>query len=294
MTSTPDTDQHPDVSEISEFVEGLLPPSRTADIRGHLDACALCSDVHTSLAEIRTLLGTLPAPQVMPADIADRIDAALAAEAAPVARRPVEARSVSRETYVSRETRRSPGRRPRRRRRRTAVLGTALGAAVVGMSFFLLQSVQSSQGTASQAADSAAGVKAGVGQTFSESNLEGRVDALLSSTAAKESQSHGVTEPSLDTKSSPEGVAPDIASPRSPLSAPIVPVPPCVQQGTGRQAAALAVEEGRYNGTAAFLVVLPHATDAGRVQAYVIDAACVDAAPAVKGRLLLTRAYTRR
>ncbi|HEY9441328.1 MAG TPA: hypothetical protein VIS29_22325, partial [Streptomyces sp.] len=62
----------------------------------------------------------------------------------------------------------------------------------------------------------------------------------------------------------------------------------------GRQAAALAVEEGRYHGTAAFLVVLPHATDPGRVQAYVIDAACVDATPAAKGRLLLTHAYTRR
>lgn len=328
MTSTTDTDQHPDISEISELVEGLLSPSRTADLRGHVDTCALCSDVHTSLAEIRTLLGSLPGPQVMPADIAGRIDAALATEASLTTVPPVEACSVSRETEhgteaddggerigggmgprqdptvepepgVIRPSGRprgatGPGRRPARRRRRTAILGTALGAAVVGVSVFLLQSVQPSQDAASQMADSGAGVKESSGQNFSEGTLEGRVDALLSNTAARESQNSGAKEPSVDTKSSPDGVSPDAASPRSPLSTPVVSVPACVLQGTGRQTTAIAVEEGRYQGTDAFLVVLPHATDADRVQAYVIDATCVDAAPATKGRLLLTHAYTRR
>lgn len=81
MTSPSDTDQHPDVEEISDLTEGLLPPSRTAELRQHLDACALCADVHQSLMEIRDLLGTLPGPSPMPADVAERIDAALAAEA---------------------------------------------------------------------------------------------------------------------------------------------------------------------------------------------------------------------
>lgn len=81
MSGTTGTIRHPDVSEISDLTEGLLSPSRTAEIRRHLGDCALCADVRTSLEEIRSLLGTLPGPARMPADIAGRIDAALAAEA---------------------------------------------------------------------------------------------------------------------------------------------------------------------------------------------------------------------
>jgi hypothetical protein len=42
MTSTTDTTQHPDVSEISDLTEGLLAPSRAADVQEHLDGCTLC------------------------------------------------------------------------------------------------------------------------------------------------------------------------------------------------------------------------------------------------------------
>lgn len=81
MTSTTDMAGHPDVAEISDLSEGILPPPRSADVRRHLDDCELCADVYASLEEIRDLLGTLPGPPRMPADVAGRIDAALAAEA---------------------------------------------------------------------------------------------------------------------------------------------------------------------------------------------------------------------
>ncbi|MFD9813183.1 hypothetical protein [Streptomyces sp. NPDC059080] len=81
MTSTTGTDEHPEVSEISDLTEGLLPPARTAVLRAHLESCTLCADVFASLEEIRGLLGTLPGPVPMPAEVAGRIDAALAAEA---------------------------------------------------------------------------------------------------------------------------------------------------------------------------------------------------------------------
>ncbi|MGW8377771.1 zf-HC2 domain-containing protein [Streptomyces sp. ODS28] len=87
MTSTPftsgasDTDEHPEVAEISALAEGLLSPERSSDVRAHLADCALCADVRTSLDEIRDVLGTLPGPPAMPAELAGRIDAALAAEA---------------------------------------------------------------------------------------------------------------------------------------------------------------------------------------------------------------------
>lgn len=53
MTSTTDMAGHPDVAEISDLTEGLLAPSRTADVRQHLDECELCADVFASLEEIR-------------------------------------------------------------------------------------------------------------------------------------------------------------------------------------------------------------------------------------------------
>lgn len=310
MTSTKDTTQHPDVSEISDLTEGVLPPSRTADVRRHVDDCELCSDVQASLEEIRGLLGSMPVPQPMPTDIADRIDAALADEARSVHTASDAEADVSRETehaatvqdLTDRPAGHSraatgPGRRPVRRRRRTAVLGTALGAAVVGVSVFLLQNVPSSQNSGDlSATDRRADASKAGSQTFSQSTLEERVHSLLSSrtdaSSPKESDG-GKQAPSVDTKSSPETAPPGSASPQAPLRAPVVAIPSCIEQGIGRNGAALAVEKGTYEGADAFLVVLPHPTDTTRVEAYVVDAACVGADPAAKGKLLLTHAYAR-
>jgi hypothetical protein len=93
--TTTGSDPHPEVAEISDCSEGLLPPERSAAVREHLDGCILCTDVLASLEEIRGLLGTLPGPQRMPADIAGRIDAALAAEALLDATRPAVPRETS-------------------------------------------------------------------------------------------------------------------------------------------------------------------------------------------------------
>ncbi|MFB7189737.1 anti-sigma factor family protein [Streptomyces sp. NPDC056230] len=316
MTSTTDTTQHPDVSEISDLMEGLLPPSRAAEVRSHVDGCALCGDVHASLIEIRGLLGAVPEPQPMPDDVADRIDAALAAEGLRTPA-PADAAHVSRETERSVAQKPSteptspsnrpaghsraatgPGRRPTGRRRRTAVLGTALGAAVVGVSVLMLQSLQPSQEAAGlKAADRSPDSMAKSAGGFSESTLEDQVHTLLASAATKPPTSDSAdTEkkaPSVEKQSTPKSDSLGSESPRTPLRAHTVSVPPCVEQGIGRKAAALAMEEGSYEGKHAFLVVLPHPSDATRVQAYVVDAACVGEKPAVKGKLLLTRAYTR-
>lgn len=316
MTSTTETTQHPDVSEISDLTEGLLPPSRAAEVRGHVDGCELCGDVHASLVEIRELLGTVPAPQHMPHDVVDRLDAALAAEAlsttAPVGAAP----HVSRETQPSGAQKpdaesslsdrpagrpraaTGPGRRSARRRR-TAVLGTAVGAAVVGVSFFMLQNVQSSQDDASlKAADHGSSSTAKGTGIFTASTLEGRVQTLLLNAGTKSAGRDGTdaekqAPPSVDIQSTPKNDSPGSESPGTPLRAPAVSVPLCVEQGIGRKTAALAVEEGTYEGTDAFLVVLPHPSDATRVQAYVVDAACVREEPAAKAKLLLTHAYAR-
>lgn len=66
MTTTTGTTEHPDVSEISDLTEGLLSPTRSVEVRAHLDGCSLCADVYESLEEIRGLLGSLPGPRACP------------------------------------------------------------------------------------------------------------------------------------------------------------------------------------------------------------------------------------
>ncbi|MDQ0697347.1 anti-sigma factor [Streptomyces sp. W4I9-2] len=321
MTSTADTAQHPEVSEISDLTEGLLSPSRAAEVRQHIAGCDLCSEVRDSLEEIRDLLGTMPTPEPMPEDIAARIDAALAAEVRPTAPVVDEPVVVSRETTTvedtttdratsesasrsigapapSRPAGRSsaatgPGRRPARRRRRAVVLGTAFGAAVIGMSVFFLQSIAPSGDSSKTAADSGVSAAESSAHAYADGTLESQVQDLLGGGASQESPDAKKVPPGADTKSSSEAVTPDTEGSRSPLKAPAVVVPPCVQQATGRTTPALALDEGTYQGTDAYLVVLPHPGDPSRVQAYVVAASCVDTAPESIGQLLLTRSYDR-
>ncbi|MFI1247086.1 anti-sigma factor family protein [Streptomyces anulatus] len=321
MTSTADTAQHPEVSEISDLTEGLLSPPRAAEVRQHVSGCDLCSEVRDSLEEIRDLLGTMPAPEPMPEDIAARIDAALAAEVRPTAPVVDEPVVVSRETTTdedittdratsesdsrsigapspSRPAGRSsaatgPGRRPARRRRRAVVLGTAFGAAVIGMSVFFLQSIAPSGDSSKTAADSGVSAAESDAHGYADGTLQSQVQDLLDGGASQESPGAEKVPPGADTKSSSEAVTPDTAASRSPLKAPAVVVPPCVQQATGRTTPALALDEGTYQGTDSYLVVLPHPSDPSRVQAYVVAASCVDTAPESTGQLLLTRSYDR-
>lgn len=292
MTSTAGTTQHPDVSEISDLAEGLLTPSRTADVRRHLDGCALCADVQASLEEIRGLLGTLPGAHRMPADVVGRIDAALAAEALLDSTAPEETTPVSRETTPAPRvaevaTPDRPAGRPRAttgpgrqatRRRRNAVIGAVFGTAAIGMGLLLLQSVgPSGGGDSSTSGDVTASQDRWT--AFSKPALENRVQSLI----AKQPMSQGKPEK-----------APSVDIENTPMRGADVYVPPCVQEGIGRNAVPLAAEEGTYNGKSAFLVVLPHPTDVTKVEAYVVDAACVNETPPAKGKVLLTQAYPRR
>ncbi|MFJ4920506.1 anti-sigma factor family protein [Streptomyces sp. NPDC088725] len=316
MTSAADTAQHPDVSEIADLTEGLLSPSRAIGIRRHLEGCSLCADVHDSLEEIKGLLGELPAPVPMPADVAERIDAALAAEALQGVIS-ADAVDVSRETSATSETSTGPAtgasaeptpteparidrpagrpraatgpgrdRTVRRRNRRAVVLGTVFGAAAIGVSILLLHSM--GQTSSDSAASAAAGARTPSGrdggQEFAGDRLQASVDALLASGPAAMTP-----EPPK-----PGGSATADRSRPNTLLQPVPAVPGCIQQGTGRTEAALAVERGTFQGSGAYLVVFPDPADSTQVQAYVIDATCVDTASATKGKVLLTHSYPRR
>ncbi|MFF2473715.1 anti-sigma factor family protein [Streptomyces sp. NPDC058066] len=312
MTSTTDMAEHPEIDEISDLTEGLLSPSRTEEVRVHLNGCELCADVHASLEEIRGTLGTLPGPVHMPADIAGRIDAALAAEALLDTKTPAdtedkdeaEAQSAS---PVSRETTPAdspttpvdrpsghpraatgPGRggRARTRRRRGAALGAVFTAAAIGLGVLLLQN---GGGTPTGAPESGTPRQASSALSFSENKLESQVQNLLTEESSAPSDS-STSKPSVDIQQS----GPKTPRENSPMRGKTVVVPDCIQRGTGRQTPALAIERGDYKGTTAYLVVLPHASDPAQVSAYVIDATCVKQPSSAPGKLLLTHSYTRR
>jgi hypothetical protein len=243
----------------------------------------------------------------MPADVAGRIDAALAAEALLNAMAPDgidqpklagATRSVSGaddSAHVSRETSATsdrpagharssttgPGRKERKKvgRRKVAVLSAAFTAAALGLGSVLLTSLMGGGG---------AGPSADGGQTsadtFSAAKLEKQVSDLL----AKRESSPGSSrapEPSLGVEGGPDTKSTQILRE--------ITVPECVRKGIGRDDAALAAEEGVYEGKDALLVVLRDATDITRVTAYVMDATCVKQPSSTTAKVLLKDSYTR-
>ncbi|MFI2260187.1 hypothetical protein OHU45_18290 [Streptomyces tubercidicus] len=315
MTSTSGTGEHPtgehpEVSEISELTDGLLSPSRSAELRDHLATCALCDDVYASLAEIRSLLGTLPGPLRMPADVAGRIDAALAAEALLDSTAPVATAHVSRETatvpvVVSRETdeeaprrgtpptrpagrprgssgpgRQTPGGRASRARRWPRILlGTAAAAAVFSLGGLLVQNT-ALDGTQANHQDRATATpekKTGGADALTAASLASHVHDLLASKGSHKS-------PDIGTRSSPD----------TPLRGSADTLPSCVRNGIARQERPLATSHTRYQGKDAYLVVLPDPADPHqRVTAYVIASSCVSATPPAPGKVLLSHSFPR-
>ncbi|MYS04887.1 hypothetical protein GTW71_00115 [Streptomyces sp. SID6041] len=311
MTSTADkanTTQHPDVSEISELTEGLLSPTRSAAVRRHLDACPLCADVRTSLEEIRGLLGTLPGPPRMPADIAGRIDAALAAEALLNATTPDGDASVSRETEPdaadtadpadtadtgdtapsgtassSGPTDRSAGRAASRPAGRS---GAATGPGRAGRPrrrrIALLSTLGAAFGAVilgtslylSQSADVTAGDQAGT------TKADSSAAALNSFSGAPVEDRVSALLAKGDSAITPRGITPESMSAEGQGTAPQRnrdgAVPGCVVAGTGRSDTVLQHERGEYQGKPAYLLVLSDPADSKRVQAYVLDASCAE------------------
>ncbi|MBC2873704.1 MULTISPECIES: anti-sigma factor [Streptomyces] len=306
MTSTTDTDGHPEVSEISALAEGVLSPARSADLREHLADCTVCDDVRASLDEIRELLGTLPGPARMPEDVAGRINAALAAEALLDATAPQEAvATVSRETAttvitgpVSRETSFDPahdmdrlvsretpaGERPagrprgavgpgrpspaRSRRWRRTLLGTACAAAAIGVSTFLLQGSGDDGGDrATPQADATA---------VAVAELKTRVHDALSNLKPAETRGMRAQDGTETYQGSSNGTAPY-----------------CVSQGIGRADRALAVRQERFTGTDTYLVIYPHSRDAALVDVYVVAADCVVTSSGAPGKVLARETVSR-
>lgn len=291
MTSMTDMAGHPDVAEISDLTEGLLPPDRSTDVRRHLDACEPCADVFASLEEIRGLLGAVAAPERMPADVADRIDTALAAEAD---------REDSGDSgeHVSRETSlpsdrpagrpqaaTGPGRKgsERGRRRRRVALGAVLTAAVLGTGSLLLQSFGGSgTGTHTKPALSAG--------PFSGVSVHNQVKDLLATKNGTQRGPDG-QRPRSGLKS--EENSPESTQSANTLLQTLPPVPDCVRKAITSTGDVLGAKPGTYAGRSAYLVVLPDADDSTRVTAYVVEASCAGRQSSSLGKVLLKQSFAR-
>jgi anti-sigma factor RsiW len=326
VTSPTDTAGHPDVAEISDLTEGLLPPERSADLRRHLKGCPLCADVHASLEEIRGLLGTVPGPPRMPDDVARRIDAALAAEAvlnatarddttthegattpvgaaAPdgVTATPVgtPTHTVSRETTrVSRETSPRTARPVGRAGRFSTGPGRKDGArrgrsgrrrlAALGA---VVAAAVLGLGSALLASPDDGDSPATAGHKRPSTSADTISDATLGKQVATLLAGSGGSTPGSRPPRS-YGVEGGTTNHTDTLRAPIVSVPSCVREGLGRDDAALAAKDGVYHGKPVVLVVLPDTSDTTRVIAYVVDATCVRH-PSSPAGVLLQHSYAR-
>ncbi|GAA2655725.1 zf-HC2 domain-containing protein [Streptomyces lunalinharesii] len=329
MTSTTGAGEHPEVSEISDLTDGLLSPSHTADLQDHLAGCALCEDVRASLDEIRGLLGTLPGPTRMPADVAERIDAALAAEALldavtsegePLVSRetsPLHA-SVSRETstdpvLVSRETstaaapvsRETSGQASARTAASAPPGRRARGASGPGRQTPGRRTSRSRRWPRVLLGSAAAAAVLSVGGLLIQSGGSGggvQATRQDSSSSAHGESPSGLTAATLGTDvhkllaTKKAQQTPEIgtrSSPATPLRGEADTAPSCVRQGIGRPEQPLASTRGVYEGKDAFLVVLPHPSDPKSVSAYVVTASCISSSPPAPGKVLLTHSYRR-
>ncbi|MFD5802297.1 anti-sigma factor family protein [Streptomyces sp. NPDC127020] len=302
-SSTTDRAGHPDVAEIADLAEGLLPTARTTDIRRHLEECDPCADVYASLEEIQGLLGALPEPQRMPDDVAERIDAALAAEAAlddltGEAASGDDSARVSRETSASpsasaaadrpaghaRPSSTGPGRKDRRRggRRRIAVLGAVAAAAAIGLGSVVVSSLTGG----SPSDDTAHGQQSAPADTFSEGKLKDKVTGLLAEGQGNES---GPRTPRTFGTESENGN--ETGAENHVFKQPTI--PECVEKGIGRDDAVIATEKGVYQGKDVLLVVLPDASNDSRVTAYIVDSSCVREPAVSKAEILLKHSYAR-
>ncbi|AXE27173.1 hypothetical protein C0216_30500 [Streptomyces globosus] len=320
MTPAADTIRHPDVSEISDLAEGLLSPARSAQVRRHLAECPLCADVLASLEEIRSLLGTLPGPPRMPADIAGRIDAALAAEAlldstTPRAGAAVGAEADGAEADAAAQpgasgasgaaAARPGGRRPsghpdgatgpgrRRARRRIAVVAALAGAAACAVGILLAGGLfgSGSPDTAARTSDPRTTAQAPAGGTYTAQGLQDSVRRLLGPAdgAKKATPPEGNSTFGAENAPQSQGLAPGDRA----VGTDAADVPACVLGATRRTEAPLAAERGSYQGREVFLLVLPHPGDAGRVDAYVVGTGCTAIPSGGAGEPLLTRTYPR-
>ncbi|MFE3880302.1 hypothetical protein ACFXPX_38650 [Kitasatospora sp. NPDC059146] len=303
LSSPGPADAHPSVDELADLAEGLVEPAGAAEaLQRHLDGCAECRGTVEALAAVQALLGTVE-PEPMPADVAARLDAALAEAAR--ADRPSPARPTAGPERAPATARRTefpavpvrataapsappsrpasapgPG-RPRPRRRRFALLlGAAAALAAVGLGGALLLHQDDSATRTSAVSAASAGTAgspgeqsartphlAGPGTVYREDQLAAQVQQLLDRSGSQPGLR--ATGPAKSGAAPADGSGPELSGPASP-AAPVSPAA-CRAPAPGTP---LATDRGSYQGSPVDVLVYPAAGRPGFVDVFLRSPDC--------------------
>ncbi|MFJ7247471.1 hypothetical protein ACIQWA_22915 [Kitasatospora sp. NPDC098652] len=308
LSSPGPTDAHPSVDELADLAEGLVEPAGAAEaLHRHLDGCAECRGTVEALAEVQTLLGTVE-PEPMPADVAARLDAALAEAARAdhlspaestgptgAAGRPGRAPATARRTEFpatpvraaaapsappARPSSTSGPGRPRPRRRRFALLlGAAAALAAVGLGSALLLHQDDSPARTTASAASAGTVGSPGEQSARTPHLTGpgtvyqedRLADQVQQLLDRSGSQPGLraTGPGKSGAAPADGSRPELSGPASP-TAPVSPAD-CRAPAPGPP---LATDRGSYQGSPVDVLVYPAPGRPGFVDVFLRSPDC--------------------
>lgn len=294
---------HPTVDELADLDAGVLDEVSAGSARAHLSAgCARCAQVFTALSAVRIDLAALP-PAHIPADVAARLDAAMAEAAAA-------APGTKTELETARDAR--GARRPRvgqRGERQPAWLGRAAAAVLVlavGGTAVSLLAPESGPGAGSTPDSAQSAASALSAPTVTPAPLERTAAAPLDTALPPNvALTPAVTESGRDydagalAAAAPElaaAAAPTDASfeagsgPSRPAGAPLESVresdvlgplrdprrlAACLAAlGGGSPGQPVAVDYAAYQGVPALIVVLPDLPDTGQLSVSVVGPGC--------------------
>lgn len=303
---------HFDAETLAAFREDLLPARKAARIGAHLSSCPRCAEIDAQLASVTTILARSPVPP-MPAAVAARLDAALAAEAAARAAADLRRDDTAREPAAVPATAATPGpvpdsgpvpsgrrahgaQRSRRRWARPSPLALRLVAAtaavaLIGGGGYAITRLASGAGSAGSAAGSAAAPAAhptlpGRGpESISGPALASGLRVISSGTNYRPGTLQAQVSAVLRRYRS-AGTAGQPGTPTSAAASQAFPrLPVCVRQVSGGRTPLL-VDVARYEGRTAAVIAVPVA-GSRMVRVWLVGTGCAGHAGDVITRFML-------
>lgn len=279
MSDGPAAANHLSLDALAELEEGIA--SDAGALTSHLDGCAVCRERAGQLRASRALLSALP-PEPMPADVASRIEAALAAEPAPAAA------FSPRGDIVPLRGRRTWWRGPN-------IAAAAAGVAVLALGAALLIGHLGSKSPAESAAKNGNRPATGplgaatapnplkqwqTGRDYNLTNLAALATGIVIGDPppfpGAQTQAGAQPSPSPATRSNSLAAA---SYSRDALRDPAI-VYACAALLASHPVQPIAIDYANFNGAPADILVLPGLSNpATKLAVYIIPTACSDSAP---------------